>query len=886
MPFTVTSNVHVDRAPNGTVRQIRHLQEPYLASGLSGRSLAARYVQEVAELYQLPPDSLRALNNPFRSTDRMTNEPTSLRFGAENALLGTSTIDFVQTLGDLPIWEAGLNITVQTGPDRVTSSFSTFHHDAKVEFPEGDFHPDTTADLERLLNVGTREGKVEITSQRRLIYRYEAALRIDPGAVDVLIPLQAPSPTLQLPPVPQEIMDGSHYVVAEVLFTTDPGHAALNWRVFIEERTGSVLYLRALVACMLGKVFNIDPVSDTGERLTGCSATAILDRIQLPVTLPVIPASPQAPQALTSEFVYVRDFHCLSAAPPTSPPVDFAALKSNSLDFGAVNTFYHVDRFFRLMNDLGIDPNIYFRDTKLPLPVDHLDTTFSPVIPAGGRAFGKPGDRGCLGLGFAYSSLSCAEPVLIGCDQRVAFHECSHLIQYERTHAGRFAFCHSTGDSLAAIFADPQSKAPDRGRSFPFVPLADRRHDRDVCAGWAWGGEKDDVIKDPLGYDREQILSTTQFRLYCSLGGDNHDSAVKTYASNDVLFLIIKAVGVLGLAPALHVDVWVEKLKNADAGVVFGGIPGGTMRKVIEWAFEKQGLNRPLVDVYIDDGRGGDYCYIEPFWNNTDVWNRHSPDGGTMHETPIIGVANHAYVRVKNRGTQSADNVIVAGYHTKPASGLTWPDDWIPMTPPPSLPARSIPPLGSTIVGPFVWTPQFVGHECILMIASADGDKPNTDPSTLLPCATGPTPHWHLVPFDNNIGQRNVAPVAGGGGPAGLLASFHNRSFAARNPFDRAADITLEAVLPDFLMKRGWAVRFTNADGGAFSLPPRGERTVSFTIVPGADFTAEDVPSGKAGRIEIHTRMEGLLIGGMSYQVDPNLLGPPLEEPSARSTQI
>ena len=143
-----------------------------------------------------------------------------------------------------------------------------------------------------------------------------------------------------------------------------------------------------------------------------------------------------------------------------------------------------------------------------------------------------------------------------------------------------------------------------------------------------------------------------------------------------------------------------------------------------------------------------------------------------------------------------------------------------------------------------------------------------------------------MVPFDNNIGQRNVAPVAGGGGPAGLLASFHNRSFAARNPFDRAADITLEAVLPDFLMKRGWAVRFTNADGGAFSLPPRGERTVSFTIVPGADFTAEDVPSGKAGRIEIHTRMEGLLIGGMSYQVDPNLLGPPLEEPSARSTQI
>jgi zinc metalloprotease ZmpB len=199
-----------------------------------------------------------------------------------------------------------------------------------------------------------------------------------------------------------------------------------------------------------------------------------------------------------------------------------------------------------------------------------------------------------------------------------------------------------------------------------------------------------------------------------------------------------------------------------------------------------------------------------------------------------------------------------------------------------SLPAGSIPPGGSTVVGPFTWTPQVVGHECMLMIASADGDLPNTDPATLLPCATGPTPHWRLVPFDNNIGQRNVAPVAGGGRGAGLAASFHNRSFVARNPFELKVEITLEAILPKFLKERGWSVRFLNVDRESFTLPPHGEKTVVFTLVPGKDFSAADVPGGKAGRIEIHTRVDDLLIGGMSYQVDAKLAAPPPEERSTK----
>jgi hypothetical protein len=85
----------------------------------------------------------------------------------------------------------------------------------------------------------------------------------------------------------------------------------------------------------------------------------------------------------------------------------------------------------------------------------------------------------------------------------------------------------------------------------------------------------------------------------------------------------------------------------------------------------------------------------------------------------------------------------------------------------------------------------------------------------------------------------------------------------------------LEAVLPQFLVQRGWSVRFQSAGRGMFSLPARGDRKVVFTLVPGADFKPSDV--GKDALIQIQTRIDGQLIGGMSYQVDPNLKHPPNE---------
>jgi hypothetical protein len=68
---------------------------------------------------------------------------------------------------------------------------------------------------------------------------------------------------------------------------------------------------------------------------------------------------------------------------------------------------------------------------------------------------------------------------------------------------------------------------------------------------------------------------------------------------------------------------------------------GGAYAKVIRWAFEKQGLYQPqlykrpvtregpspLVDVYIENGRRGEYQYQANYWNCRAIWNRHAADG-------------------------------------------------------------------------------------------------------------------------------------------------------------------------------------------------------------------------------------------------------------------
>jgi len=155
-------------------------------------------------------------------------------------------------------------------------------------------------------------------------------------------------------------------------------------------------------------------------------------------------------------------------------------------------------------------------------------------------------------------------------------------------------------------------------------------------------------------------------------------------------------------------------------------------------------------------------------------------------------------------------------------------------------------------------------HGCV-----GDRDASNVDNIA----AGNSIPEWRLVPHDNNIGQRNVAPVPGGG-TTGLVEEFDGLSFEVKNPLLQPAVMRIETTLPPLLADRGWRLNLTSRGGSAFKLQPGESREVVMALSKGADFTADEVAKADARTIDVAVRADGILVGGMSYEMDPRLKRP------------
>ena len=178
----------------------------------------------------------------------------------------------------------------------------------------------------------------------------------------------------------------------------------------------------------------------------------------------------------------------------------------------------------------------------------------------------------------------------------------------------------------------------------------------------------------------------------------------------------------------------------------------------------------------------------------------------------MVGQTNYAYVRSRTAARQTATNVMVKGYHANPAAGLFYPIDWKPMTTAqlaaPNVPANNERDDNRRPV-------RVDAAACRARVHVHDRLGPG-DASNASNIAAGDTiPEWRLVPNDNNIGQRNVAPVPGGGGLVGPAAAFEKRGFTLKNPLGVRAGMQMEVTFPAFLRDRGWTMRFLNPGGAA-----------------------------------------------------------------------
>jgi hypothetical protein len=566
-------------------------------------------------------------------------------------------------------------------------------------------------------------------------------------------------------------------------------------------------------------VFTSDPVSSTGDRSLGPrSSAARLKRLRKRVLLRLdAPATRGELPSLASRYVAL-------VPDPTKRPLPQMPARSQhgnldfqarTDDFSAVNAFYHCDSMFRMLEEL-----FRFKPLEKYLPGAQLPVKIvNRAIIGNSRATDKVAnaevtlndDKSGIGeMRFALADLvDVREPLGIATDVRYVWHEFGHALLAGATGGpGRKAslelpFAHSVGDALAAINGDPESKLANdpelRGETLPWMTSDNRRHDRKADAFWRWSGgfydsDRYPDARDPHGYLAEQLLSSSLFRLYQAIGGDavSHDEKTgkatpgvkkgkraaaytpdvkeRKRAAEYVTFLIVSAVLQKGAAkaksPAAFARALIEADQEPEPKAYRAGAqrPLGALRKVIHWAFERQGLvdnsgapkyEWPLaVDVYIGDGR---YLPCDPAakYKRSETWTAPTPEFWiSVPASPGAGRARETYVlgvRVGNCGSNAANEVAVVFYAAEGAldsSGAKF-------TPIGETATQEVPPDAVSTqrtVFQLPWKPAKPGKYTLLAVAQCPEDL-STAAALLLDRSYGLR---DLVPYDNNIACREV----------------------------------------------------------------------------------------------------------------------------------
>ena len=465
MAFRLDPSVSVVRNEDGSVAAIEHIQQPFESgSGLSAsnpRALGAEYLRNVSPVFRIPNSFLRDLNAPVASEPN--EDGISLRFVEEKNQHVVTTVSYVQTALGLPIWESGFSVSVLPSPLRATSSVSSIKFDVKVNAPTRpsaelqDITPERVFGLADAADDKPRS-PVKVTSTRYLVYRYDPAARQEGGETNggpSLVPGSAI--TLPLAPVSEDIRPGRYYVVREILFTyAPPGLEDVNWRVFVEVETSSVLYLRAFASGAKGYVYLHDPITTINGPLPTAS-DADLDPLRTLVLLPGV--TPQSPQSLTGDYVKISELDPPVVPGPTETTGHFL-YDVDSDGFAATNAYYHVESLFRKMTELGFDVSKLFSHTVqspgFPLPVDQRAESGQVNAHSWGNTAGNGSG------GFIFGLADASTTVSIAADFRIVCHEFCHAIMWDNLSSPNFGFAHSAGDSIGVILSDPGSEAPDR----------------------------------------------------------------------------------------------------------------------------------------------------------------------------------------------------------------------------------------------------------------------------------------------------------------------------------------------------------------------------------------------------------------------------------------
>lgn len=164
---------HVLTDAANRVRVIRHTQEYWESPTGGGLMTAVAYLRHFASVYEIPTTKLDRLETKVNFLDPR-KQGEEYRLSEERRQFDSETFGFYQTYLNVPVWRAGLKVTVKQGPSRVVRSEDTTQSgvDAKMPATEtidryrGLFTSSNTATVQRRAVLAQTDLKAAATAAK------------------------------------------------------------------------------------------------------------------------------------------------------------------------------------------------------------------------------------------------------------------------------------------------------------------------------------------------------------------------------------------------------------------------------------------------------------------------------------------------------------------------------------------------------------------------------------------------------------------------------------------------------------------------------------------------------------------------------------------------
>src|SRR5215207_2672119 len=125
---------HVSVDDEGKVRQVLHSEEHWQPNEQDPRRAAVDYVRSQARLLDVSESSLDRLDERVGYTEPR-EEGESYRLLDEKRQFDSATFAFAQTYLNVPVWRAGISVTVKGDPGSVVESTNTTVSGVRAELP-------------------------------------------------------------------------------------------------------------------------------------------------------------------------------------------------------------------------------------------------------------------------------------------------------------------------------------------------------------------------------------------------------------------------------------------------------------------------------------------------------------------------------------------------------------------------------------------------------------------------------------------------------------------------------------------------------------------------------------------------------------------------------